>query len=68
MSFFTDILLADESEAKQIARTPNPTKRWPGCDFKNLNEVNFITLSLARFNPEQVMEKIFSARRSGGVV
>src|SRR5262249_49687625 len=44
MSFFTDILLAHEAEAKLIARTSNPTKQWPGCAFKNLNEVNFIAL------------------------
>jgi hypothetical protein len=44
MSGFTDFLLAAKKDAKAIARTDNPTSRWPGFDTKHVNQIDLQNL------------------------
>ena len=44
MSGFADFLLATKKDAKAIARTDNPTSRWPGFATANVNEIDLQNL------------------------
>ncbi|WP_157369830.1 hypothetical protein [Zavarzinella formosa] len=44
MGFFTDIVVVNAKEAKQVSRHVNPTEKWPGCEAKSLDQVTFGTL------------------------
>src|SRR5262249_52508835 len=44
MSFFTDIVVVSQKEAKRVSRQTSPTSKWPGCEGKNLDQVTLGTL------------------------
>lgn len=44
MSGFADFLVATKKDAKAIARTDNPTSRWPGFDTSDVNEIDLQNL------------------------
>jgi hypothetical protein len=44
MGVLTDIVIANESEAKAIATSSVPSREWPGIDAKGIDQVKLGTL------------------------
>jgi hypothetical protein len=40
----TDLVIADEREAAEVARAPAPSERWPGMDLEGLDQVKLASL------------------------